>query len=511
MTFENATAAAGLNYHGSGTGAGAGNNAVYAGDVDNDGWTDLLVMGGDRPVLYRNAGGEFERRASFPELDGDLKSGAFVDYDGDGWDDVVLFAVEGEPVVLHNDGGTFERTTIGLGNLTYPLGATAADYDRDGDVDLLVYQSGQWTEHKPAGYFNLEAGVGRDNGNPNVLYENTGDGFERVSDAGITGDRWSLAASFVDLTGDGYPDVHVANDYNNDTVYVNRGDGTFEQRFLGGRTARNGMASEVADVNGDGRPDVFVTNIYIPLEENQDRMSAARYERLERLFTFVIKSDRAEGNTLLINQGGGEFVDRAEAYNVRKGGWGWSASLTDFDNDGDRDLIHATQTVVRVDRSNPRWTLPQVWERNETGFERVNASVHGMAEHDTRGMTTLDYDHDGDRDLVMATYGGPLVLYENTAGGNSVQFEVVDDRGATALGATVTVEYGDRSTTVVQTDQSGFFSQESRVNHVGLGDATSATLTVTWPDGTERTFEADADQRLRVTKNGTEVTAELSG
>jgi hypothetical protein len=509
MAFENATAEAGLDYRGSGTGSGAGNNGVYAADVTNDGWTDLLVTGGEMPALFVNDEGQFERRVSFPNVTVELKGAAVVDYDGDGWDDVILFAVRDEPVVLHNDGGSFEREEggIGLGNLTHPLGAAMADYDRDGDRDLLVYQSGDWSENNPAGYYSINQTFEDDNGYPNVLYENTGESgaerFERVESSGIVGDHWSLAATFVDLTGDGLPDVHVANDYNSDTLYINQGDGTFEKRLLGGSTARNGMASEVADVNGDGRPDIFVTNIFIPVRENRDEMGEERYERIERLFSFVIKSARAEGNTLLINQGNGNFTDEATAYNVRKGGWGWAASLTDFDNDGDRDLVQATENVVRVDRSDPVWTYPMVWQRNATAFDRVGKGTHGLGEHDSRGLATLDYDHDGDRDVVFANYGGPYTLYENTVeDGGAVEFEVVDEAGATALGAEVVVEAGGQSTTAIQTGETDMFSQESQVQHVGLGDAESATLNVTWPDGTQRTFEVAADRRLRLSKDG---------
>ncbi|MFB6138851.1 MAG: CRTAC1 family protein [Halosimplex sp.] len=516
-TFENATAAAGLNYHGSGSGVGAGNNAVYALDANRDGWRDLLVMGGDRPVLYVNTGGQFERSDSLPDptagLEGTdwFKSASVVDYDGDGWDDLIFFRKQDSPVAFHNDEGTFERTDLGLGNLTYPLGATAADYDGDGDTDLFVYQSGDWHEDKPKGYFYLSGHVPDDNGNPNYLYENTGNGsFERVDAPNIRGNRWSLAASFVDLTGDGRPDIHVANDYNNDTIYINQGNGEFEQRLLGGSTARNGMASEVADVNRDGRMDVFVTNVYIPIDKQ--KMGEERYNRLKRFLAFVIHSGRTKGNTLLINQGDGEFVDRADEYGVRHGGWGWAASLTDFNNDGRRDLIHATQHVVKIDYDDPKWTIPMVWQRNETGFERINKSVHGMKSHDSRGMTTLDYDNDGDRDIVLATYAGPTVLYENTVeSGNAVEFEVVDGAGATALGANVSVTVdGEREAVVRQTDQNDFFSQESRSLHVGLGSADSATLHVTWPDGSTATHEVDANARYRIAPDGVETVANLT-
>ncbi|WP_254273149.1 CRTAC1 family protein [Haloarcula marina] len=511
LQFENATAASGLQYEASGSGVGSGNSGVYAADVNNDSWTDVLAVGGAGPTLFENREGEFARSDALPPVEGKVKSAAFVDVERDGYPDLFLFTRDGAVHAFHNDDGTFERTDYGLGNLTYPLGATAADYDGDGDTDLFVYQSGPWRDRKPAGYFNLETTIDADNGNRNYLYENVGGEFRRVESDDIGGNHWSLAASFADLTGDGRPDIHVANDYNNDTLYVNRGDGTFEQRSLGGSTARNGMASEVADVTGDGRPDVFVSNIWFP--DLQANMDQERYDRLKRLLEFVIHSSRTQGNTLLVNGGDGSFEDRADDLGVRHGGWGWAASATDFDNDGDRDLVHTTQHVVRVNRTDPVYTYPMVFQSNrasgEDGFVRVNKTRNGMEETDGRGLATLDYDHDGAQELVVAVYDAPFVVYDNAAAdGNSLQFRAVDEHGATALGAVVTVTAGDTEQVVAQTANVDYLSQDSRVEHVGLGDHETATVHVRWPDGTERQFEdVSANQRLRLTKDGVVVTA----
>lgn len=508
LQFRNATADVGVDYQTDGGGAGNGDEGVYVADVNNDNWQDFLAVGGDGPALYVNTGGEFERSDALPELEAGYKSALFFDYDDDGWEDLLLLRPESEPVMLHNDEGEFERTEVGLGELTYPLGATAADYDGDGDMDLFVYQSGDWEKGKPAGYFGRSGHVADDNGNPNVLYENTDSGFERATGTGIEGTRWSLAASFVDLNGDGHPDVHVANDFNNDTVYLNQGDGTFEGRFLGGATARNGMSSEVGDVNGDGHPDVFVTNIELPL---RSEMSQERYDRIKRLFSFVLQSGRTQGNTLLINDGTGNFTDKAPQYDVRVGGWGWAASHTDFDNDGDDDLLHTTQFIIRLNQEDPHYTYPMVFERTGENFTNRDASDLGFNESDGRGLATLDYDRDGDRDVLLSAYDDQVSVYENVgADANSLQFRAVDENGGTAYGATVTVSAGDHESVIQQTDQRDYLSQESRVNHVGLGEAETVDITVTWPDGTEQTFEdIDANQHVRLRKDGIEtVTAE---
>ncbi|KTG20895.1 CRTAC1 family protein, partial [Haloferax profundi] len=495
-------------YEADGSGVGSGNSGVYVADVNRDSWPDLLTLGGETPALFVNDGGQFSRTGALSSVDHHIKSAVFVDVERDGWTDLLLFTTEGTVISFRNDAGTFVRTEYGLGNLTYPLGATAADYDQDGDTDLFVYQSGSWHDRKPAGYFSLDEGIGDDNGNENYLYENVDGTFQRVESAGVTGRHWSLAASFADVTGDGYPDIHVANDYNNDTLYVNTGDGQFERHTLGGSTARNGMSSEVADVTEDGRPDVFVSNIWFP--NLKGNMSKERYERLKRLLDFVVHSGRTKGNTLLVNQGEGTFVDDADELGVRHGGWGWAASATDFDNDGDRDIVHTTQIVVRVNRTNPVYTYPMVFQRHDDGFSHVNASTHGMAETDGRGMATLDFDHDGQQEVVVATYDDRFVVYDNkaTTDAEAVQFRVTDENGATALGAVVTVRTGEREHVVQQTANVDYLSQDSRTEHVGVGEHDTVTLDVEWPDGTTRTFEdVESNQRLRIQKSGLVVTS----
>jgi hypothetical protein len=524
IRFENATESAGIDYHATGTGSGNGNSGVYATDIDNDGWTDLLIIGGESPALFVNRGGEFERRAAFPNVTADVKSAAVVDYDGDGWDDIVFFRVEDEPVVLHNEGGEFARTDIGLGNLTYPLGATAGDYDGDGDSDLFVYQSGRWAEHKPAGYSNVSEQVGDDNGNPNVLYENTGEGFERVTDTGIDGRHWSLAASFVDLTGDGNPDIHVANDYNNDTLYVNQGDGSFERRTLGPATDRNGMSSEVGFVTDDDRADLFVTNIYVPMNTAREALSEEEFAIVSD-FVYYRLGKRAKGNSLLVSRANGTLDDQAAALGVQEGGWGWAASFADFDNDGDQDLFHTTQTFVRIHDDDPVWPLPMVFERDGEGFERRDAADVGFAETDGRGTAVLDYDRDGDLDLVVAQYDGGFRLYENVggdpvaegdrdgAGTNALQLRLKSSEDGPALGARVTVTVDGETTHRVVNARSDFRSQDTRMVHLGLGDATAVEeVRITWADGSERVLtDVPANRTVTVTRGGPVTVAGFTG
>jgi len=508
--FENATASAGLDYEADASGVGNGDSGIYVTDFDGDGWPDVLAIGGEEPVLFANEEGEFERSGALPDLDMDVQGALFFDADGDGREDLLLLPRNGEAVFLHNEGGEFVREENGLGvEMGVAVGASAADYDGDGDLDVFVIQYGDWADGTPEGFLHPEGGyVAEDNGAVNMLFENTAEGFERVEDAGISGTHWSLAMSFVDLTGDGYPDIHVANDFNNDTLYVNQGDGTFERRVMGAATSRNGMSSEVGDFNADARPDVFVTNIFFPISEAE--ISEEKQQRLERYFAFVLRSKRIEGNNLMINRGGGDVSFESAAYGVAEGGWGWASAHVDLDNDGDRDLFHATQEVLRIDEEDPTFTYPMLFERDGDSFERRDASDMGFSEADGRGLAQFDFDRDGDQDLLVSAYDGSFKLYENTAdeldGRHSLQVRVVGANGeTTAIGAEVAVRANGTTQSAVLNAKADYQSQDTRVLHFGLGGTeTVDRVAVTWPDGTEHAFEdVAADQRLVAFRNGT--------
>jgi hypothetical protein len=512
--FDNATDSAGLDYEADASGVGNGDSGIYVTDFDSDGWPDVLAIGGEEPVLFANDEGEFDRSGALPDLDMDVQGALFFDADGDGSEDLLLLPRNGEAVFLENDGGEFVREENGLGvEMGVAVGASAADYDHDGDLDVLVIQYGDWAGGTPEGFLHPEGGyVAEDNGAENLLFENTDDGFERVEDAGIAGEHWSLATSFVDLTDDGYPDIHVANDFNNDTMYVNRGDGTFERRVMGAATSRNGMSSEVGDFDGDARPDVFVTNIFFPISEAN--ISDEKQQRLERYFAFVLRSKRIEGNNLMINRGGGEMSFESTAYGIAEGGWGWASAHVDLDNDGDRDLFHATQEVLRIDEEDPIFTYPMVFERDGDSFERRDASEMGFSEANGRGIAQLDFDRDGDQDLLVSTYDGSFELYANTADSledrHSLQLRVVAANGeTTAIGAEVAVTANGTTQSAALNAKADYQSQDTRVLHFGLGATGEVDrVTVTWPDGTEHVFEdVEADQRLVAFRNGTINTA----
>lgn len=512
LSFLDVSGDAGIDYESdsddglTGTQAMMSNSGIYVTDVQNNGHQDLLFVGGTEPELYVNDGGSYSR-ALFPSVDGDVRAALFFDRDGDGSEDLLLLRMHAEPLFFENRDGQFVPDSAGFDDtLAVPIGAAAADYTGNGCLDVFVIQNGDWTESSPVGQVRHSVPDGSDNGEPNVLYRGDCESFTAASeDAGITGDRWSLATTFVDLTGNDRPDIHVANDFNRDIVYINEGDGTFERTELGMETNRNGMSSTVADVTGNGNMDLFVTNIWFSaeMEEHVDVWS----------FDYT-----GRGNNLLINQGDGTFEPGGETFNVTRGGWGWAATLADFSNDGTLDLVHATRHYEFTNRADlseseheeihetyPFYRHPAVWEGLGDEFVEVSAPEVGFDVIDSRGLVAVDYNHNGQLDIGIANNAGSFSLYENTADtGNWIIVDVEGDESVTNIGASVSVEFGDERKHRVIESNTDYLSQGERRAHVGLGAADSATITVSWQDGPTHEFDSlDANAVYSVDPAGT--------
>lgn len=530
LQYEEVSGDAGIEYNGTlsrTTTSGAG---VYVADVTNNQRPDVLLIGGTpgpdgsrQPALYLNTADGFERtdlplEDDFPEES--INAAFFFDRNNNGWQDLLLLPVDDEPIFFKNLQGEFEVREVGLNEtLSVPMGASAADYNGNGHLDLLIYQNGDWITSTPRGYQYPERRIKEDNGNPNLLFENTADGFKRVHDAGINGSRWSLATSFVDFSGNGFPDIHIANDYNTDYLYVNQGDGTFHEVQLGDATDRNGMSSEVADVTGNGRLDIFVTNIYFDVSEIDSEYTTNYLDNALGKGT--------DGNNLLINRGPAEyasadnnsneremFVDDASTYGVKKGGWGWATVIADLNNDGYYDIVHATQkfseTFIQSTYNSTDipsyYQYPAVWMGTDTGFVQRDGAEAGFEPANGRGLSRLDYNRDGSLDIIATEWDdGGYKLYENNGpSGNWLQVDIAGNRSQTSIGARAYVTVNGTRQLRVRSSRTDYLSQNSRILHFGLGDSkTVDELRIVWPDGTERVYrKLDANQRIIVQING---------
>ncbi len=328
-----------------------GHQGVSLGDFDGDGLDDLYVSqpGGLPNRLFRNNGdGSFAdvtRRAGLGILD-DTSMSLFADMDNDGWQDLVV--VGATPMLFRNLGGgefVFDRESgldVEDDRAAMFTGASMADYDSDGDLDLYVCAYDFWQAgaeyDAPTPYFDAV------NGPANLLFRNDGGGiFEEVSaEAGLgpTNNRFSFAASWGDYDGDGDADLYVANDFGRNNLYTNNGDGTFTDRAaeLGVEDLGAGMSAAWGDYDNDGDLDLYTANMWssagLRITGSEQFAEVASDEQPRGQFR-----RQAQGNSLFRNDGPDGFVDVSDEAGVRKGRWAWASDFVDLDGDGWLDLF----------------------------------------------------------------------------------------------------------------------------------------------------------------------------
>jgi hypothetical protein len=322
---------------------------VYVCDFDRDGILDVLITDIKRIALYKGLpNGTFKDVTSQVGLpvNGNPQSptlAAFVDLDGDGWEDLIL----GHRVFRNIGGQKFEDYTS-RATLALPHDATGlvlADYDGDGLVDFYVTRpgpakAGSWLDGKsgdPAG---------------NQLWHNLGNWrFENVTAASDTagGSRSTFSAVWLDANNDGRPDLYVINEFGNGVLLVNNGDGTFhEQLLVEGPGDFGSMGVTAGDVDGDGNIDLYIGNMYSKAGTRvignlrPDTYAPAVMDTIRH---FVL------GSQLYRNRGN-RFEPVGRDWQVNAVGWAYGATLADFDNDGWLDL-YATCGFVSQNRDDP--------------------------------------------------------------------------------------------------------------------------------------------------------------
>jgi hypothetical protein len=529
-----------------------GGNGLAVGDVDGDGLDDLyLCMQGGAPnrlFVHLPDGTVADRtqesKAGFLDPS---RSALICDFDDDGRQDLAV-AVGANVVVAYGDGkGVFEQQVV----LASPspeevYSLTAADADRDGDLDLYAcrYVSGGMIGGVPLPYHDAK------NGAPNVYWRNEGRGrFTNATDEagfGAANDRYSMAAIWEDFDQDGDLDLYVANDFGRNNLFRNEG-GRFRDVALevGADDMAAGMGATIADVELDGDLDLYVSNMFSAAGLRTARLSSRFMNGAHpELTPHYVR--HARGNTLLLADEGGTFEDATERMRVAFGRWAWGAKFADFDGDGYEDLYVPNGFVTnpgpfdaesyfwrRVVGQSPPGEEPseayrRAWgslqqvvlvgnasynghERNGAflnlggrGFADVAALTGADFEDDGRAVALADWDDDGKVDLVLANRTAPRVRLLRNQTPSGAHFLAVDLAGAArnrdAIGARVVVELEGRTLTKTLYAGDGYLSQSSKRLHFGLGDAQRVRkLTVRWPDGTKSELEdLAADTRYRV-------------
>jgi hypothetical protein len=360
------------NWHGIAGGPVTG--GAFLCDFDRDGRLDLLVTDVTGYFLYKGLpGGKFvdvTRAVGLPRerFENTQTAAAFVDLDGDGWEDLIL----GRHIFRNDAGQRFVdytyRTNLRLGRDATNF--ALADYDRDGHVDLYAVRTGQAKE---------DSWLGGKSGDPrgNKLWRNLGNWrFEDVTAASgaAGGSRSTFAAVWLDANNDNWPDLYVINEFGPGVLLLNRGDGTFGEHPLAPPPNDFGtMGVAAGDIDNDGNIDLYCANMYSKAGSRViSNLRPGTYPEsvMAKLRQFVA------GSQLWRNQGvrgpGSGVRNDSAASSLTPGpsplapsfeplggkcqvaavGWAYGPALVDLDNDGFLDL-YATCGYVSQSRDEP--------------------------------------------------------------------------------------------------------------------------------------------------------------
>jgi hypothetical protein len=484
------------------------------GDFNGDGRMDLLVTyWGRTPILFlakANATGlspaAYEPRELVPEVSVDGK------YHGPRWNTNAVaigdFAGHGHPDIFI--GNYFPDSDVldphGQNNVQMNNSMSNA---RNGGGDHVL----RW--------YGATAGA-----HPTADYVTEPDAIPYAASTG-----WTLAASSADLTGDGLPDLYLANDFGHDyllhnvstpdhirfTVATGRRGPTTPKSFVLGNGSYKGMGVDFGDLAGNGRFDIAVSNITMPwgLEESN----------------FVWMNQAADGAQMRhdLDSGIAPFEQQAPQLGLAWTGWSWDVKLADFTNSGNLDMVQTDGFVKGTDKNRWNWLQelamindnlmanPANWPNFQPGDDLsgdevlafygrgpdgryVNLSGQlGLAVPiPTRGVAIGDTTGDGALDFAVARQWGPPAFYANESPGRGDHLDLrlyrptVDGTadaglaatGTPAYGATVRITTADGRTQISQLDGGGGHGGKRSFDvHFGLGaDAAPVTVSLSWRD-----------------------------
>ena len=503
IRFEDASNKAGINFTHSfgsrqlgslleGTGAGC----IWF-DYNNSGLESLYVVNGrplddsmhpyplkDKPAtpphnhLYRNNGnGTFtdvtEQAGLNPDMYGVAVTAA--DYDNDGFVDLLVTGY-GKTILYHNDGnGHFTDVTkkAGINVDGWAISSTWLDYDKDGCVDLFV---GRYVKFDPT-YRAFYAPTNYPGpldyeGETNKLFHNNCDGtFTDVTDKSGIGAYVgrTMGVTAADFDNDGWDDIYVSNDRTENFLFHNKHDGTFEEIGSDTNTAygQNGestssMGPVFADLEGRGLLDLWVTD--------------GRYNRLLH----------NTGKMSFEDIGASNGVSQANAQYAS-----WGTGVYDFDNDGQLDILIFHGGLIHL--------IPEEHTlfRGLGGgkFQDVSREAGPVLSVRTtaRGACFADYDNNGKVDAFVVNLGSKGTLLHNVST-NTGHWIAIKLKGTKSnrdgIGAKVEVIAAGKRQTAERVAGSGYMSQNDERLHFGLGAASAVEkLIVHWPSGREQTLE----------------------
>jgi hypothetical protein len=464
-------------------------------DYDNDGWMDIyLVNSGSSdfftPALpFKNALYRNNRDGTFTDVTdkAGLAGGSFgmgvavADYDNDKLQDLYLTNYGRNTLFRNTGGGTFVDVTDKAG-VSAPGWSTCAswfDFDNDAKLDLFVSSFVYYdrslnilcSDEQKRPYYCIPRHY---KPRASHLFRNNGDGtFADVSKQSGIADfaGKSFGAVATDVNNDGWLDLFVANDTMPNFLFINKGGKKFEEAGLAAGVAysqagkpRSGMGVDATDYDGDGWQDLFVANIdqeFFSLYRNQTDL------------TFTDEPGEIAPATQLLS--------------------GWGLRFFDYDNDSDPDLLLVNgHPDDFVEMRNPRvkYKEPLLLFENTGRAFKDKSPVSGAVfkkDFSGRGMSTGDFDNDGDLDVLISNNGEAPLLLRNEGGNrnNWLGIQLVATKSnPSAAGALISWRAGTIKRSRLKTAGGSYLSSHDPREILGIGGTRKIdSIEIRWPSG----------------------------
>ena len=525
---------------------------VATGDLNNDGLPDVVFTGNMvRNKIYINEGDfkfqDITSTSGIADKQGWCTGVSLVDINADGWLDIYICrSADVDPtrrsnlLFINNHDLTFteKAAEYGLADQGYSTQSAFFDYDRDGDLDAVVINH---SLKKYTTGVSDNPGLRKED-NPffsSKLYRNDGGHFTDVSKtAGITSNvlSFGLGIAVADVNTDGWPDFYISNDFNEpDYLFINQKNGTFSEEGTVrlGQHSLFSMGTDAADVNNDGLPDLVTLDMLPEDNRNQKMHSGAEnFDKFRYLFSQGFHRQYSR-NMLHLNAGDGGFREIGQLAGISNTDWSWAALLSDFDNDGRKDMFitngyvrdytdmdfikysfdqqvamqstgGSAQSVMDYIKQMPGHPLKNYMYRNADGlrFEDVTASWGFKREAVSSGVSHADLDLDGDLDLVISVTNDKAGVYRNnTTKQGRDHFIRFSFKGSGSnpmgIGTAVKVYAGGGLQYQEHHLSRGYQSSMEPVMHFGLGiTAKVDSVRVIWPDGASQLLAGPSIDRV---------------